>query len=57
MKYGNKRRAERLRYEVRWDQYGTIYMRWYKRIDAAKRLAAELEAKGYDVILADCRPQ
>ena len=53
MKYGNKRRAERLRYEVRWMEYGTIYMRWYKRINAAKRLAAEMKAKGYEVLVAE----
>ncbi len=53
MKPRKTRKAETRRYEVRWLAYDTIYMRWYKRVDAAKRLAAELKAEGYEVLVAE----
>jgi len=53
MKPRKTRKAETRRYEVRWLACNTIYMRWYKRVNAAKQFAAELKAEGYEVLMAE----
>jgi hypothetical protein len=47
-----KRKVELKRTEVRWVEYGRIYMRWYSRSGAAKRFASRLKASGYEVLVA-----
>jgi hypothetical protein len=46
------RKREVRRYEVRWIEGSMIFMRWFCRSNAAIKLAADLKADGFEVIVA-----
>jgi hypothetical protein len=52
MKARKARKPESRRVEVRWIEGDMIFMRWFCRTNAAKRFAADLQAEGFEVIVA-----